>query len=214
MKRANYSKHTLRKQDCIYALSFTGVLRDRVFCKELCWFLRCRAGKKKKEKKKDFVQPLVAFPSCNISYFGCTHCVPTVHLIIFLPIRPKKKGKICLKNAIFRKWAMWNTGLLYSVFGPLLVVCLFVVLPLCSQVFSHFFLATRKKQKQKAKIGLGTKGYVAKIVHMLMQVGLWDKLFFLALANIYCILFRKQFKIIGPGWCQFCQNHDYILSFT
>ena len=146
MKRVNYSKHTLRKQDCIYALSFTGELRDWVFCKELCWFLRCRAGKKKERFRPAIggiskLQHLLFW-----MYSLCTDC----SFNYFLPIRPKKR-KICLKNAIFRKWAMWNTGFFYSVFGPLFFVCLFgwFFFPLCSQVFSHFFLATRKKNKNK-----------------------------------------------------------------
>ena len=51
MKRTHYSKQI--------ALSFSGILHDKSFWKQLCWFLRCSTG-------KDFVQPLVAFIS-NIS---------------------------------------------------------------------------------------------------------------------------------------------------
>ena len=39
MKRAHYSKRMLCK-------SFAGILHDRVFRKQLWWFLRCGAGKK------------------------------------------------------------------------------------------------------------------------------------------------------------------------
>ena len=137
MKRANYSKHTLGKQDCIDALSFTGVLRDRVFCKELCWFLRCRAGKKK-EKKKDFVQPLVAFPSCNISYFGCTHCslCTDCSFNYFLPIRPKKRGRSVSKMP-FLENEQCETQDFFIVF--LAHFCLFV----CLFVFFFFFFFCR-----------------------------------------------------------------------
>ena len=43
MKRADYSKRMLRKQDCI---KFRGCIGWQFFWKPLCWFLRCSAGKK------------------------------------------------------------------------------------------------------------------------------------------------------------------------
>ena len=73
----HYSKRMLHKQDCV---KFHGHIAWQFFLKQLCWFLQCSAGKKNQE----FVQPLVAFPISNISYwpppslqiFWHTHTTP------------------------------------------------------------------------------------------------------------------------------------------
>ena len=50
MKRAHYSKRMLRKQDCV---KFCGrIARQEFLWKQLCWFLWCSVGKKKKKKIK------------------------------------------------------------------------------------------------------------------------------------------------------------------
>ena len=62
MKRALYCKCMLYKQGCF---KFHWRIAWQFFFKQLCWFLRCSAGK----KYQDFVQQLVAFPISNISYW-------------------------------------------------------------------------------------------------------------------------------------------------
>ena len=60
MKRAHYCKRMLRKQDCV---KFRGRSAWQSFFENIVDF-----SDVVRVKKKDFVQPLVAFPISNISY--------------------------------------------------------------------------------------------------------------------------------------------------
>ena len=66
MKRAHYIASVCCAKRI--ALSFVGVLHERVFWKQLCWLPDVVRVK----KKEDFVQPLVAFPISNIFYWRLT----------------------------------------------------------------------------------------------------------------------------------------------
>ena len=85
------------------ALSFVDVLHDRVSWKQLCWFLRCSAGKK---KNQDFVQPLVAFPVSNISY-----CSPS--LLYWVEVKSLTKYFIVRESILmYLYWSIQMSQLL------------------------------------------------------------------------------------------------------
>ena len=68
MKRAHYSKRMLHKQDCLK------------FHRHIAWqsFFENNfadfSDVVRVKKNQDLVQPLVAFPICNISYLVIFHC--------------------------------------------------------------------------------------------------------------------------------------------
>ena len=94
MKRVHYSKHMLRKQDYIKFL--WAYCMTEFFWKQLCWFFRSSAGK----KKQVLVQPLVAFPISDISY-SCAVLSKTninrtlnIHLTLFIRRLLTQLGKL------------------------------------------------------------------------------------------------------------------------